>query len=102
MREFLHVDDLAEACLFLMKNHKDFRPINIGTGRELSVKELGFQIKDIVEYNGDIIFDASKPDGTPRKLLDVSYIHNLGWHHRIDLKDGIAQIYRETFVDKKS
>ena len=101
MREFLHVDDLAEACLFLMEHYKDMRPINVGTGKELSIKELGFLIKDIVGYQGQIVFDPSKPDGTPRKLLDVSNIHNMGWHHRINLREGIEQIYRNTFLDEK-
>jgi len=101
MREFLHVDDLAEACLFLMERYKDMRPINVGTGKELSIKELGFLIKDIVGYQGQIVFDPSKPDGTPRKLLDVSNIHNMGWHHRINLREGIEQIYRNTFLDEK-
>ena len=101
-REFLHVDDLAEACLFLMKNYNEMMPINIGTGNELSIKELALIIKNIIGYNGNIFFNTSKPDGTPRKLLDVSVIHKMGWHHRINLRKGIEQIYRETFLNKKS
>ena len=100
-REFLHVDDLAEACLFLMKNYNEMMPINIGTGNELSIKELALIIKNIIGYNGNIFFNTSKPDGTPRKLLDTSVIHKMGWHHRINLRKGVEQIYRETFLNKK-
>jgi GDP-L-fucose synthase len=99
LREFLHVDDLAKACLFLMEHYLAIEPINIGSGTEVSIKELGDLIKEIVGYQGDLVFDSSKPDGTPRKLLDVSKLHAMGWHHRIDLKEGIEQIYKTTFLD---
>lgn len=88
-REFLYVDDLAKACLFLMLNYNEPETINIGTGEDLSIKELALLIKKIVGFDGNLIFDASKPDGTPRKLLDVSKINNLGWKHEIDLEEGI-------------
>jgi len=92
-REFLHVDDLADACLFLMHNYNSSEIINIGTGKDLSIAELAYLIKDIVGYDGNIIFDTSKPDGTPRKLLDVSKIFNMGWKPRITLEEGIRSTY---------
>jgi len=95
-REFLHVDDMADACVYLMENY-DYASIgefvNIGTGKDISIKELAELIKDVVGYEGDIIYDASKPDGTPRKLLDVTRLHSLGWKHSISLKEGIRQTY---------
>ncbi len=91
LREFLYVDDLANACVFLMKNYSESLPINIGTGEEVSIRELAQKIKDIVSFNGELIFDTTKPDGTPRKLLDVSKIKNLGWKHEISLEDGIEK-----------
>jgi GDP-L-fucose synthase len=94
-REFLHVDDLAEACFYLMQNYNEKEIVNIGTGIEISVFELAELIKDIVGYVGSIEKDISKPDGTPRKLLDVSRINALGWKHKIDLKDGITKVYQE-------
>lgn len=95
MREFLHVDDLAEACQYLMQNYdgKDF--LNVGTGEDLSIKELALLIKKIVGFEGELKFDSSKPDGTPRKLMDVSRIHALGWKHKIDLEQGIQSVYGE-------
>lgn len=95
MREFLHVDDLADACYFLMQhyNEKDF--VNVGTGVDLTIKDLAHTIQEIVGYKGQVNWDTSKPDGTPRKLLDVSRIHALGWKHRIDLNDGIRAVYQE-------
>ena len=90
-REFLFVDDLAEACLFLMQNYNDFETVNIGTGIDISIKELALTIKKIVGFEGELEFDASKPDGTPKKLLDVSKINNLGWKHTINLEDGIFE-----------
>ncbi|MGB4429356.1 MAG: GDP-L-fucose synthase, partial [Thermacetogeniaceae bacterium] len=92
-REFLHVDDLADACLFLMSNYNSSEIINIGTGKDLSIAELAYLIKDIIEYDGNIIFDTSKPDGTPRKLLDVSKLFNMGWKPRITLEEGIRSTY---------
>ncbi len=88
-REFLHVDDLAEACIFLMQNYTGSEPINIGTGEDLSICELAEMIKDLWKYPGKITWDASKPDGTPRKLLDISKIKALGWNYRISLKTGL-------------
>lgn len=93
LREFLHVDDLADACLFLMNTYNDGDIVNIGTGEDLSIKALVEQIKDVVGYQGEIVWDTSKPDGTPRKLLDVSKLHTLGWHHRISLEKGLRATY---------
>jgi len=90
-REFLYVDDLAKACLFLMQNYNSPEIINIGTGEDLSIKELAILIKEIVGFSGNLIFDSSKPDGTPRKLLDVSKINKLGWKHENDLKQGVLK-----------
>ncbi len=93
-REFLHVDDLADACIFLMNNYDDSEIVNIGTGKDISIKELAELIKDIVGFKGKIVWDTSKPDGTPRKLLDVSRLHKLGWKHKISLKEGIKMTYK--------
>jgi GDP-L-fucose synthase len=93
MREFLHVDDLADACLFLMERYDGDEHINVGTGEDLSIRELAETIRDIVAPGVRIEFDASKPDGTPRKLLDVSRLHALGWRHTIDLREGLASAY---------
>ena len=92
-REFLHVDDLADACLFLMTHYSDSEIVNIGTGQDETILDLARMIADVSEYDGEVIFDADKPDGTPRKLLDVSKIKALGWQYRIDLKEGIRQTY---------
>lgn len=92
-REFMHVDDMADACVFLAKNHHSSDPINIGTGNEISIKDLAVMLCDIIEYNGEIIFDTSKQDGTPRKFLDCSRLNDLGWHHKIDLHSGLKKIY---------
>ena len=94
-REFLHADDLAGACIFLMNsyNEKDF--INIGTGEDISIKDLAFLIKEIVGFNGDIVFNTDKPDGTPRKLLDVGKLNKLGWEYKISLEEGIKQVYED-------
>jgi len=92
-REFLHVDDLADAALFLMQCYESEDPINVGVGEDISIGELALMIRDIVGYTGDIIYDTAKPDGTPRKLLDVSRLHRLGWQARIDLREGIAATY---------
>ena len=91
MREFLFVDDLAEACLFLMENYNDVETVNIGTGEDVSIKELAETIMKIVGFEGNLIFDASKPDGAPRKLLDVSKINTLGWKHQTNLEEGIQK-----------
>lgn len=97
-REFLHVDDLAQACLFLMLNYNESEPVNIGTGKDISIKELALTIKDIIGYKGELIFNPSKPDGILSKLLDVNKIHNLGWNHKIELIDGIRRVYDENFM----
>ena len=91
MREFLFVDDLAEACLFLMENYNDVETVNIGTGEDVSIKELAETIMKIVGFEGNLIFDASKPDGAPRKLLNVSKINTLGWKHQTNLEEGIQK-----------
>jgi GDP-L-fucose synthase len=92
-REFLHVDDLADACVFLMKRYEGDRHINVGTGEDLSIRELAGAIRAIVFPEALLTFDSSKPDGMPRKLLDVSRLHALGWRHRIGLHDGVASTY---------
>lgn len=93
-REFLHVDDLASACLFLMSNYNQTEIINIGTGEDLSIKELAGMIKEVMGYDGEIVWDIAKPDGTMKKLLDVSRINNLGWKHSIDLRKGLESTYK--------
>jgi GDP-L-fucose synthase len=93
-REFLHVDDLASAVLFLLRNYDSPQIINVGSGEDLTVKELGELICDIVGFNGELTFDDSKPDGTPRKLLDVSKLNALGWRPKIRLREGVEQTYR--------
>lgn len=98
LREFLHVDDLADACLFLMKNYSEEKVINIGYGYDVSIKELASIVKDIVGFDGEMEFDVSKPDGTPRKLMSSQRINDLGWKAKIDLKNGIKRTYDE--VDK--
>ena len=98
-REFLHVDDLADACVFLMQNYNEDKIVNIGTGEDLEIRELANIIKDITGFDGKIIWDDSKPDGTPRKLLDVSLLHSLGWRHKINLHDGIKSAYN-AFLDE--
>jgi GDP-L-fucose synthase len=95
MREFLHADDLAEATLFLMNRYNDKELINVGTGKDISIKELALLIQKVSGYKGEISFNTSKPDGTPRKLLDVSKIHALGWKHSIELEQGIAMVYKD-------
>lgn len=92
-REFLHVDDLADACFFLMQNYNDTEIINIGTGVDLSIKSLAEKTKKIVGYGGKIVWDKTKPDGTPRKLLNVSKLRKLGWKYRVDLDSGIKKTY---------
>lgn len=89
LREFLHVDDLADASLFLMLNYKDEQHVNVGTGTDITIADLAHLVKQIIGYEGNLIFNSEKPDGTPRKLLDVSKIHSLGWNHSIELEQGI-------------
>jgi GDP-L-fucose synthase len=95
MREFLHADDLAEACVYLMETYSDAELVNIGTGIDVTIKELAETVKEIVGFEGSIQWDTSRPDGTPRKLMDVSKLHSLGWKHKIELKDGIALAYQD-------
>jgi GDP-L-fucose synthase len=94
-REFLYVDDCAEACFFLMGKYNEAGQINVGMGEDISIKDLALLIKKIVGYEGDLKFDSAKPDGTPRKLMDVSKIHSHGWKHKIGLEEGIRKVYEE-------
>lgn len=93
-REFLHVDDLADACVFIMERYEDAQHINVGTGEDVSIRELAETLRDLIYPDADLVFDTTKPDGMPRKLLDVSRLHALGWRHRIELREGVAQTYR--------
>jgi GDP-L-fucose synthase len=95
LREFLFADDLADACYFLMQEYNEAGLVNIGTGHDLSIKELALLIKEVVGFTGELVFDTSKPDGTPRKLMDVTKLHSLGWQHRIELKEGLALAYQD-------
>jgi GDP-L-fucose synthase len=99
-REFLYADDLADACLFLMDHYDEKAIINIGCGEDITIKELAERVKAVTGFTGDIIFDTSKPDGTPRKLLDVSRLNQLGWHYKTQLTDGIKLAY-EDFLQKQ-
>ena len=94
-REFLYADDLADACFFLMQTYNEPGLVNVGTGEDLTIKELAEQVKEVTGFNGAIVFDSLKPDGTPRKLMDVSKLHSLGWHHRISLRKGIEMAYTD-------
>ena len=94
-REFLHVDDLATACLFLMEQYNGKQHVNVGTGEDLPIKNLAETIGEIVGFTGKIEWDTDKPDGTPRKLMDCSRIHELGWKHAIDLQHGLSAVYQE-------
>ncbi len=95
MREFLHADDLGDACVYLMNTYDGEKFVNIGSGTDLTIKDLALLIKDIVGYKGKIKHDLTKPDGTPRKLMDVSFLHSLGWKHKIELPEGIKQVYED-------
>jgi len=101
LREFLHVDDLADACYFLMENYNEEGLVNIGVGEDISIKNLALLIKKIVGFEGELKFNTSKPDGTPRKLLDVGKLHSLGWKHKIDLEQGIRLVYSDPETIKK-
>lgn len=94
LREFLYVDDMADACVFLLENYDGEEHVNIGTGEEISIKELAMAVKEQVGYEGNILWNTEMPDGTPRKLTDVSRLHEMGWTHRVGLKEGIALSYR--------
>lgn len=95
LREFLHADDLADACYFLMQSYNEEGLINIGVGHDITIKNLAILVKDIVGYKGEIVHDLSKPDGTPRKLMDVSKLHSLGWKDKIGFREGIEKVYEE-------
>lgn len=97
LREFLHASDMADACVFLMENYNDRGFVNIGSGKEISIKDLALLVKDIVGFIGEIYFDTEKPDGTPRKLMDVTKLENLGWKYKISLKEGIENVYKIKF-----
>jgi len=99
-REFLHVDDMADACVFLMKKYDEPGHINIGVGEDLMIKELAELVREITNYEGRIVFDTTKPDGTPRKLMDVSRLSALGWKASIPLRKGIEKVYRESFLEQ--
>lgn len=101
MREFLFADDLADACLFLMEHYNEKEIINIGCGTDITIKELAALIKEITGFTGNLIFDTTKPDGTPRKLLDVTKINNLGWHYKTKLKDGIQLAYNDFLLKQQ-
>lgn len=93
LREFLYVDDLADALLHLMNHYSAESHVNVGTGEDLSIHDLALLVKEVVGYEGRIVYDTSKPDGTPRKLLDVSLLHSTGWHHQTSLREGIETVY---------
>ena len=93
-REFLHVDDLADACVYIMGHYEDAQHINVGTGEDVSIRELAETLRDLIYPEAKLVFDTTKPDGMPRKLLDVSRLHALGWRHRIDLRDGVCDTYK--------
>lgn len=93
MREFMYVDDLADACFFLMENYNEKGFVNVGTGEEVTIKELAEVVAEVTGFKGKIVFNTEKPDGTPRKLMDSTKLHNLGWQHRISLKDGVQKAY---------
>lgn len=95
MREFLHVDDLADACIFLMKEYNEKLFLNVGTGEDLTIRDLAGLVQRTVGYTGEVIWNTEKPDGTPRKLMDVSKLHQLGWKHRISLEQGVQSVYEE-------
>lgn len=97
-REFLYSDDLAEACIFLMETYNEKEIVNIGCGEDISIKELAEIVKEVTAYKGNLVFDTSRPDGTPRKLLDVSKIHQLGWRHTTTLKEGLEIAYQDFLI----
>lgn len=95
LREFMHADDLAAACVFLMEHFNEEGFVNVGVGEDISIKDLALMVKEIVGFEGELKFDATKPDGTPRKLMDVSKLHALGWKHTRTLQEGITEVYKE-------
>ena len=100
LREFLHVDDLADAAIFLTKNYSGAEPVNIGSGEEVSIKQLAELVCKVIEFSGALVFDPSKPDGTPRKLADISKLKGLGWFNVRDLKTGVEQTYRHALAEQ--
>ncbi|WP_207421872.1 GDP-L-fucose synthase [Desertivirga brevis] len=103
MREFLFADDLADACFYLMEHYNEAGLVNIGTGEDVTIKELALTVKEVVGFEGELEFDTSKPDGTPRKLMDVSKLHSFGWKHKVELKEGIQLAYEDfltAFVER--
>jgi GDP-L-fucose synthase len=101
-REFMHVDDLADACLFLMKHYSEAQFVNIGTGEDLTIRELAMLIQSITGYQGEIVFDTTKPEGTPRKLMDVTKLSGLGWRYKIKLEDGLKKVFEMEFLHKEA
>ena len=99
LREFLHANDMADACVYLMQNYNEQGFVNIGSGEEVSIKELATLIKDVIGYTGEIHFDTSKPDGTPRKLTDLTKLNSLGWKYSVHLRDGIQEVYNKKFLN---
>lgn len=102
LREFLYVDDMADACVYLMENYDEEEHVNIGTGEEVSIGELAELVKEVVGFEGKLVFNREKPDGTPRKLTDVNKLHGLGWKHKVDLKDGMRFAYdwfKENYIN---
>jgi GDP-L-fucose synthase len=97
LREFLHASDMADACVFLMQNYNDKGFVNIGSGEEISIKDLAMLIKKIVGFEGELVFDTTKPNGTPRKLMDVTKLTKLGWKYTISLEDGIKAVYKDLY-----
>lgn len=95
MREFMHADDMADACVFLMENYNGQQHVNIGVGTDISIHDLALLIKEITGFKGEMRFDPSKPDGTPRKLLDVTKLHSLGWKHKVSLEEGLRSVYAD-------
>lgn len=100
-REFLNSDDLADACLFLMKHYSDKQIVNVGCGEDVSIKELAELVKEVTGFEGELVFDTTRPDGTPRKLLDVSKLHSLGWQHKIALRDGLKTAYQDFLMKQQ-
>jgi GDP-L-fucose synthase len=100
LREFLHVDDLATACVFLMNNYSDPKTVNVGFGEDITIKELAETIKKVIKFKGELSFDTTKPDGTPKKLMDSARLNNLGWIPTISLIDGITKVYEEVNKSK--
>lgn len=102
LREFLYVDDMADACVYLLENYSGEEHVNIGTGEELSIRELAGKIRNTIGYSGDIVWNSDMPDGTPRKLTDVSKLHSLGWHHKVSLDEGIRKAYEAFLIEKRN